>query len=321
MNPRISIIIPIYNAADLINRCIKSILSQTFQYYEIVIVDDGSTDDSLSVCKEIAKKDDRISIFHQQNGGQVAARGRGFKESLGDFVYFVDADDFLPKDALNSLYSRAMKHNLDIVDGASISYFEDFTIKEKVIFPQEGVFGKLDYLRLMFKNHANNGTHACLVKRTLFTSEVFDIPRNVRLGEDAFIHLCFTQQASRIGIFNDIVYYYVQNRNSITNNYVYTSIRPVEYQIESIRKILEKYGQFEMFKHPFYNRAIGHLITACIRNPKLVSDPYVYRIASESYPVINSFSGKVYCLVMKYPFLLPFLRKVNKLRKLLKKTY
>lgn len=315
---KISIIVPIYNAADLVPRCLESILVQTFQDFELIIVDDGSDkDNSLQVCKEYAEKDKRIRVFHKENGGQTSARRYGFENSNGDWIYFVDADDFLPKDALSFLYEKAIKNKLDLVDGASISYYEDFTVKENVLFSQLGEFEILDYLKLMFKNQANNGTHACLFKRTLFNQETFNIPENVRLGEDAYIHLCLATQAKRAGIYNDIVYYYVQNRNSITHYYKYTSIRPLESQIESIRRILIKNGIFETFKKVFYARAITSLATACLNNHRLITDKYNSNIANEALPNINSLYIKLLSYFLKYPILYPFYYLTNKNRKIL----
>lgn len=316
----ISIVVPIYNASGLVARCIDSVLAQTFTDWELVIVDDGSTDDSLQVCTAYAEKDNRISVYHKENGGQTSARRFGFEHSQGDYIYFVDADDFLPNEALKLLHDKAVEENLDIVDGASISYFEDFSVKENVRFADVGVFEKLPYLELMFANKANNGTHACLIHRRLFGDETFNIPEEVRLGEDAYIHLCLVMRGKRFGIYDDIVYYYVQNRDSITHYYRYTSIRPLESQIESIRRVLDGNGLFSNFSTTFYFRAITSLSTACFNNRKLLGDPYLRRISNEALKNNPSLYVRLLCYFLKYPTLYYFFYGVNSLRRLLSRS-
>lgn len=313
--PKISVIVPVYNAASLIPRCIDSVLSQTFHDLELIIVDDGSCDSSLEVSKEYARKDKRIQVYHKENGGQTSARKYGFFQSKGEYIYFVDADDFLPKDALQLLIDKAIKNKLDMVDGASISYYEDFTIKENVKFSYEGEFSVIEYLDLMFQYQANMGTHACLIKRELFQNDVFNISEEVKLGEDAFIHLCLVLHGNRIGIYNDYVYYYVQNKDSITHNYSYLSLRPIEIQIESIRSILVKNNLLDRYKLVFYRRAIESLATACLHNKQLIYDGYNKKMAKEALPIIQTLRDRGLCCFLKYPVLYPIFYMINEIRK------
>ncbi|MBO4821131.1 MAG: glycosyltransferase [Prevotella sp.] len=91
----VSIIVPIYNTGSYLNQCLKSIVEQTYSYLDIILVDDGSTDDSVSICKDFASRDNRIRLFSQQNGGASAARNLGLKHTIGEFVMFVDSDDWI----------------------------------------------------------------------------------------------------------------------------------------------------------------------------------------------------------------------------------
>lgn len=315
----ISVIVPVYNASGFIVKCLDSIVHQTFNEFELIIVDDGSTDNSLEVCREYAQRDERIEVYHKENGGQTSARRYGFERSSGKYIYFVDADDFLPSDALEILLRHAEDKSLDIVDGASISYFENLRVKEHVCFGKTGVYDMLPYLHLMFQEQANNATHACLIKRTAFNADTFDIPNDVRLGEDIYIHLSLVLNSQRIGIFNDIVYYYMLNSASITHRYKHKSVKPVEFQIEGIRKLLNKHGVFGEFKDYFYRRAITNLTTACINNRKLLSVPYVRMIANEALHEQPSGYVKALCYFLKYPILYPFFWFANQTRRILTK--
>ena len=115
--PLISVIIPVYNVANYLPRCLDSILTQTYKNLEIIVVDDGSTDNGLDICKEYAQKDKRITVIHQENKGLSAARNRGMEKMKGEFVTFVDSDDFLAPKALESFVQTALKTQTDVVWG------------------------------------------------------------------------------------------------------------------------------------------------------------------------------------------------------------
>ena len=113
MNPLVSIIIPIYNTAKYLPRCLDSVLNQTYQNLEIILIDDGSTDQSSAIIDDYAQKDSRIKIFHQKNAGQSAARNTGLKKATGDFVSFIDSDDAIAKTFVEKLLQSYL-NNSDI---------------------------------------------------------------------------------------------------------------------------------------------------------------------------------------------------------------
>ncbi len=112
---KISVIIPVYNCADYLPRCLNSILNNTYKELEIICVDDGSTDSSLSIMKEFAEKDSRICVVHQKNGGASSARNTGLRRAGGSYVAFIDVDDWVHSQYFEILYTYMEKHNADIV--------------------------------------------------------------------------------------------------------------------------------------------------------------------------------------------------------------
>ncbi|MFJ7728161.1 glycosyltransferase family 2 protein [Neobacillus sp. NPDC097160] len=114
MNPAISIIVPVYNLEQYIKKCLDSILSQTFKDFEVIIVNDGSIDNSGSICNEIAYLDNRVRVIHKKNGGLSSARNAGIKIAKGDFLGFVDSDDYIDKDMYRVLYNLCKETNSDI---------------------------------------------------------------------------------------------------------------------------------------------------------------------------------------------------------------
>lgn len=115
IRPKISVVVPVYNASQYLPKCIESILSQSFQDFELILVNDGSTDDSLDICKKYEKFDDRIIVVSQTNGGVSKARNGGLDVAKGEWVAFADADDYFLSDALSTLYERSMHAGADLV--------------------------------------------------------------------------------------------------------------------------------------------------------------------------------------------------------------
>ena len=104
---KISIIIPVYNSQQYLKKCLDSIKIQTYKNLEVILVDDGSTDNSLEICKNYAKKDQRFKVFHKKNGGTSSARNYGLKQVTGDYITFMDNDDYVNnKDAFNNIYNQ-----------------------------------------------------------------------------------------------------------------------------------------------------------------------------------------------------------------------
>ena len=114
MKPIISIIVPIYNVEKYLPKCIESILNQTFKEFELILVDDGSPDNSGSICDEYSKKDERIKVIHKENGGVSSARNVGLGSALGEYIGFVDPDDYINEDMFEVLYNLCISTNSDI---------------------------------------------------------------------------------------------------------------------------------------------------------------------------------------------------------------
>ena len=131
----ISVIIPVYNVEEYLRECIDSVLCQTYGNFEIILVDDGSTDSSGEICDEYVEKDERVTVIHQKNGGLSAARNAGFAEANGDYVYFLDSDDYISENAFETLLETAQRDSSDIVffDAISFADTDDFTVKQNYI--------------------------------------------------------------------------------------------------------------------------------------------------------------------------------------------
>ena len=142
----ISVIVPIYNIASYLRRCVESLLSQTFSDLEILLVDDGSTDGSGALCEEYRKKDGRIRVIHKENGGLVSARKAGLRAAGGAYIAYVDGDDFVEPDMYERMYAELVKQAVDVV---MCGRFEDTGDVSREVFHgiPEGRYGKAELLK------------------------------------------------------------------------------------------------------------------------------------------------------------------------------
>lgn len=206
--PHISIIVPVYNTEEYLSDCINSILCQSFTDYEIIIVDDGSSDSSGIIGDSFYEKYDNIHIIHQENQGVTCARANGVQAAQGEFIIFVDSDDILPENALSSLIEH-VNDDIDIVLGK----FANSPC------PPVGKIEKEEYCKMAVIMEAFHvGPCAKLYRRSLFRESVFDIPRELKLGEDAIMNIRLAYNVmGKVYSTDSIVYIYRDNPLSTTH--------------------------------------------------------------------------------------------------------
>lgn len=204
-----------------IERCIKSIQSQTFFEYELLIIDDGSSDGSLEIINSYIKNDSRIKLFsHNKNRGLLMARRTAYKNAKGKYIIFCDADDCLPSNALKDLYEKIEKTNSDIV----ISYMT--IVKENGEYidkPFSGIannilFNKYNIFKFLLKDKISHSLVAKIFKTELFV-EHKNLPdyENCNSGEDAILFYNILNHSTLISYLDKSTYYYYMNANSITH--------------------------------------------------------------------------------------------------------
>ena len=220
-NPKISVIVPIYNIEDYVRRSVESIIKQTYNNLEIILVDDGSTDDSGKLCDEYKHSDKRIKVIHKKNGGLVSARKAGIIEATGTYAAYVDGDDWIEE----NIYAELVKKIKDadvIVTGVTRDYI-DFCVCETNKIP-EGIYKK-NALNDIYKSMIYNGkfyerglqphVFNCLFKRELLLKNQIAVPDEINVGEDAACLYPALLDADKIVLSNDSYYHYVMRENSI----------------------------------------------------------------------------------------------------------
>lgn len=213
---KISVIIPVYNAEGFIEKCIKSIQAQTFQNFEIVVVNDGSKDSTFEILKKLAKEDPRIIIIDQKNGGVSSARNTALKWATGKYLTMVDADDDLPENALKSMIDL-MKEDVDLVIGShmQVKIRKIPYIEPNVEFNKEEIndnFRKVDP-KIWFP-------WAKLFRRSVVTKNNLVYDTNISYGEDHIFNLAYIKNMTgKIVCTNQIVYNYYFIRGGLCAKY------------------------------------------------------------------------------------------------------
>lgn len=219
MNPKISIIIPVYNVEQYLPRCIDSILAQTFTNFELILIDDGSTDSSGKICDKYSEKDSRVKVIHKENGGLSSARNVGLGNAAGKYISFIDSDDYVSSDYLEYLHSLIKKYDADVV---SANYILTYSNKVNFISrkKEQLIIGKEKILFFYLKQDKMNKKNDFPVWIKLYKKELFDgiqFPSG-KLYEDNITNFKIFQKCERYAKSSKIVYAYFQRRKSITKS-------------------------------------------------------------------------------------------------------
>lgn len=262
MNPTISIIVPIYNGADSIKKCISSICDQTYKEIEIVLIDDGSKDDTLNICQEYANQDSRIVVLHQENGGVSVARNNGLEHMSGKFVMFVDADDFIDENACRKCLDALNENKSDIVTANKIFHIGTRVQKNVLYsnpsFTRSGNEKELFILDLMTTYYdalmnkvpyLSCGVTAKLFNADLIREHDIKFQENCRFGEDVVFNMECFQWAKSISYIDYDVYHFCVNSGSSTHKFRSDWNKSHEVFMDCIDLFNEKYHKDERFLH------------------------------------------------------------------------
>lgn len=206
--PKISIIIPVYNAETYIDKCIVSVINQNYDNIELILVDDGSKDNSIKVCTTYATRDKRIKLIHQENLGVSAARNNGIKNSMGDFIVFVDADDYLLPCAITNLYNNMLQTRCELVCG---SYqMKKTRNRVEVISYHKAVYKNKDYIENLIDilNKVANAPWGKLFNAEIIRQNHIVFPEGIPYAEDTIFLLRYCRYISSLSICSEILYNY-----------------------------------------------------------------------------------------------------------------
>lgn len=261
----VSVIVPVYNVQDYLPKCIDSIINQTYKNLEIILVDDGSTDSSGIICEKYERKDNRIRVIHQANAGLSSARNAGLDIAKGDFISFVDSDDYIHKDMLAAMVKKSTEVQADIaicnyyfVDSKGKIIEHDSTIQNETVVSQDRI------MELLSKGWLPS-VMSCskLYKRSIFNNLRFPVGR---IHEDDFLAHKIMAHAEKILLIPNFFYYYLQREGSISKEKF--SLK----KFDRIDALLERFDFFTSInknKYAFYSLSDAIIrLTVCWKYKK-----------------------------------------------------
>ena len=245
-----SLIVSIYKVEKYLRQCIDSILAQTYQDFELILVDDGSPDSCPQICDEYAAKDSRVKVIHKENGGLMSTRKVGVAAARGEYVCFVDGDDFISPDMLQTYESILKENSADIICGGYTACYADRTTQVKQKIPaglydakslRETVYPQMLSTAPFFSFYVIPSVCTKCFKRETAEAAYRDMPEAISLGEDAAASYPALLSADAIYIADYYGYMYRQNQASMTHTYdrnLYTKIKNLIEHLKNRQKLL-----------------------------------------------------------------------------------
>lgn len=209
-SPKVSVIVPVYKAEAYLNRCVDSLLAQTFEDFEILLIDDGSPDRSGEICDEYARKDPRVRVVHKENGGVSSARQCGLDNARGEYVIHADPDDWTEPEMLEAMYRKAKEENADMV---ICDFYVDFY--NRTSLHRLTLSKRCDdiFLNNLFL-YSNGGCWNKLVKRSCFRKYGVAFPKDLFLSEDFFVTVSLLANSIKVVHLGRAFYHYTKGINS-----------------------------------------------------------------------------------------------------------
>lgn len=250
--PQISIIVPVYNGEKYINKCIEMIINQTFKDFELLIIDDGSTDNSNEMCLEYAKKDSRIKVISKANGGTWAARNMGIDESIGKYIIFFDCDDWYEDNLLEKMYQYIDNNNVDLVIAGQTNVTVDKngkTIRTAKVLPQSHTFITKDEILknyiILRKEEVGDTLWNKIYKSDIIKKNNLKF-ENYKRGEDTIFNANYYEVIDSCTILGSALYSYrIENSNPVWLKYSENYLNIVLEENNTVVGKLEKWGKYD----------------------------------------------------------------------------
>ena len=261
MEHLISIIVPVYNVEKYIHKCIDSIINQTYKNLEILLIDDGSTDNSSSICDKYEKLDSRIKVIHKKNNCAAAARNTGLEVATGEYIAFVDSDDFIDKNMYKDMIEKSLKYDCDLVMCDCYKVCGDN--KEKFTHNIRGGFYNKEQLykeyfdKLLMKDDINYpptiSNCVCLIKKEIIKNNNLKYVEGIRFSEDLLFGSQIMYYVERFYYMKDKYYYnYISNPLSVTSTYYEGKWDIFLKLYEEIRLFFKEKKDYDFSKQIYY---------------------------------------------------------------------
>lgn len=261
---KVSIIIPIFNTGTLLKRSVESVLEQTLTDIELILVDDGSSDDSGKICDEFAQKDSRVKVIHKSNEGVSVARNTGISVAQGEYIGFVDSDDWIEKDMYQNLYSKAKETNAEIVMCDAVTKYDDKNDEEDTIsqLATDRFLKREDIYPKLLMEMAGSACR-CIYKRELLCKYDINFPVGLKFSEDRIFNI-LAMGHSRGVYYIKKAYYnrYIREGSAVNKYYENMLDIALDARTRTMQAIDNAWEENQKYKDMFENQTVGYALTA-----------------------------------------------------------
>ena len=287
MNPKVSIIVPVYEVEDYIGKCIKSLLEQTYKDFEVLVVNDGTKDNSIKIANEIVKDDHRFIFLDKENGGLSDARNFGIKQAKGEYLSFLDSDDYFDKEFLTKMINKITSDKADIVicDVALVDEKYHLIREQKNIYSHP-IEGKKAMFDISILNMAQNK----LYKKKLF--DEIQYPIGYYYEDRATTYKLFFK-AKTISFLNESLFYYLQRNNSITRGLNQQKLDDPLKILAEIETFFKKHKIYDEYRYKFIQNYLLTILSSSVQiasfsdNYLLDIQKYIQRVDKDIYTIKN----------------------------------
>ncbi|HFD2030270.1 TPA: glycosyltransferase family 2 protein [Clostridium perfringens] len=338
---KFSVLIPVYNVQKFIVECIESVLNQTYGNFEIILIDDGSTDLSGTICEEFAKKDKRIKVYHQKNQGLIMSRRNAITKASGDYCLFLDSDDYWDSDLLEIINKTISTYDCDLIiyRFKRVSEDKNFIYDNKCVFNDKMVFesnNKEQLFKKIISSSDLNNLVCKAAKRSIIDEADYEEYKKIKNSEDLLQSLPLIYNAKKIVYLNNTMYNYRISTNSMTKTFNINLIKDITtvrgILLEYIKKL--KFDDKENIKsfYQFYiNSVLNYIIDLIksdvsieeknkildsIKNLQLYIDGLKYidtsKLSFIHKTIFYLFNNRYYKTMIVYVNIIVFLKKIIK---------
>ena len=292
--PKISVIVAVYKAEAYIRRCVDSLLAQTFQDFEILLVDDGSPDKSGEICDEYAAKDARIRVFHKENGGVSSARQCGMEHVRGEYVIHADPDDWVEPDMLEGLYGKAKESGADMV---IYDIFEEYGTYMRYRCQQPKTLAAGQILIEVSSGRLFTSMANKLVKTECYQAHHIQFPKGIRRGEDDYVVICLLNRINVISYLPKAYYHRdkYSNPDSLSKNYTQSMFYDYLMLLDRIKTDI-----YDGKSTPAYNSYVCYIAYDTFIHNVLSSKEYMQAFRRDFSAILQSYANlkmKVFVLL------------------------
>lgn len=322
MSDKVSIVIPIYNVEKFLSKCIESVINQSYSNLEIILVDDGSADNSGVICDNYSKQDSRIKVIHKTNAGVSAARNAGIEAATGKYICFVDGDDYIMKDYVSYLLNLLISSNADI--SLTTLMFDNFNNKQTKHEKVNVISGE-DACEMILCYKIPIGVYCKMFNLAFIKEHNIRFFESVFMGEGFNFNVLSFQNSAKIAVGNRKIYFYRRdNSTSATTNF---SIRKCENSIYALEVMNNHFiidsprikSAWTYAKWRTYSDAFDYMVLGdAVKNNKNKYEEYKKYIKNNAFSAKNvpiSKKDKIRALIMHYcPNAIPLLLKLRRIK-------